>query len=587
MAWFWLGSEMLKQEAASNMFKFVKKWVRKWAEESPTDESVPAESESGSSENFPPEPPAAHEEYREHQEYRYGGAAASVPADVLELPLTAVYAALPQDLQARVRLPIDPRSSVLVPLAVIIPQLNRGSVKISFGELRELAQPNSFYSQIDRDQAIVELPLSEIFARINPSILSRRRQKAVEVPEEIESPFSGQGEGLKIYKPETTAFTRKHHEDFSAASEFPTRGHITSVPPNPTHSVPPPEPFAPATAPIPMPSAPAPIRRSVAPPTRELVQAAAQSPAAANGAVLNVRLVALAENWPPTVRTDMAEMNLLETSVALPLSLVEEALKKGKAVFSWMQVRQWTNSPAVAAGRISVHDTVLLELPLKVLAPLFLTQRLASKTRQKTAVDESIPDLFNSSKGSASAAKGNTERFTAAQNPPAEPPAARGNTDRFTAPKPADVPPREVFKEIIHQSGKARNSDTIPSGTDFLRRYATPNDIVGKALGLEGVAGALITLPDGLLVASQLPPALNPDALAGFLPQAFVRLSQSAREYRVGDLKDVAFTAGETPWHIFKVGSIFFGVFGRAGVALPTAELAALAAELDRKPKTI
>ena len=598
LAWYLI----IETKSSVNMFKFVKKWVRKWVEEPSADESVPAEngySENVAPEHYAPEPPVAssqvhqeHREHREHREYHYGGGAAHAPADVLELPLTAVFAVLPQDLQVRVRQPIDLHATVVVPLAVIIPQLNRGSVRITFGELRELAQHNTFYSQSDRDQAVVELPLAEIFSRLDPSVLARRRQKAVAVPDEIVSPFSGQGEGLKFFKPEPAAFARKHHDDFSAASEFPTRGHIMSVPPAQSHSAKPPESPAPApeSAPIPMPGAPAPIRMPVPPPTRELVQAAAQKPVAANGAVLNVKLVALAENWPPTVRNDMAEMNLLDVSVALPLSLVEEALKKGKAVFSWMQVRQWTNSPAVAAGRISVHDTVLLELPLKVLAPLFLTQRLASNTRQKTAVDENIPDIFNFSKTGAPtpvANKGNTERFTAPQNPPDEPPSLRGNTDRFAAPKPADAPPREVFREVVHQSGKGRNSDTIPSGTDFLRRYATPNDIVGKAVGLEGIIGALITLPDGLLVASHLPPAMNPDALAGFMPQVFVRLSQSAREYRVGDLKDVAFTAGETPWHIFKVGSIFFGVIGRAGVTLPTAELAALAAELDRKPRTL
>jgi predicted regulator of Ras-like GTPase activity (Roadblock/LC7/MglB family) len=567
---------MSKHKAAPKMFKLLKKWVRKWAEEPPADESVP-------SENFPQEAPAAHEEYH------YGGAAASSAAtDVLEIPLMAVFAGLPKDLQARVRLPVDPRAVVVVPLAVIIPQLNRGSVKISFGELRELAAPNTFYSQNDRDQAVVELPLQEIFSRLDPSLLARRRQKAVEVPEEIVSPFSGRGEGLQFYKPEAPrapAFTRKVQEDFSAASEFPTRGQIMSVPPNPPLSVTPPDAPIPMSAPIPMPAAP--VRRAVPPPTHELVQAAAQPPAAANGAILRVGLVDLAESWPPAVRTDLAEMHLLEASVALPLPLVEEALKKGRAVFSWKQVRQWTNSPASAAA-VSAHDAVLLELPLKVLAPLFLARRFVAKTHQKVSVDETIPDLFNFSKGGAPAANGNTDRFAAPKNPPAEPPAARGNTDRFVAPKPADLPrEKEILTEVIHQAGKARNSDNVRSGTDFLKRYATPNDIVSKATGLQGVAGALITLPDGLLVASQLPPHMNADALAGFMPQVFIRLSQSAREYRVGDLKDIAFTAGETPWRIFKVGSIFFGIVGRAGETLPADELFSLAAELDRKPKSI
>jgi len=39
------------------------------------------------------------------------------------------------------------------------------------------------------------------------------------------------------------------------------------------------------------------------------------------------------------------------------------------------------------------------------------------------------------------------------------------------------------------------------------------------------------------------------------------------------------------PWKIFRVNAIFFAAFGRAGEPLPTTQLAALAAELDHKPK--
>jgi hypothetical protein len=39
------------------------------------------------------------------------------------------------------------------------------------------------------------------------------------------------------------------------------------------------------------------------------------------------------------------------------------------------------------------------------------------------------------------------------------------------------------------------------------------------------------------------------------------------------------------PWKIFRVNAIFFAAFGRTGEPLPTAKLAALAAELDHKPK--
>ena len=119
----------------------------------------------------------------------------------------------------------------------------------------------------------------------------------------------------------------------------------------------------------------------------------------------------------------------------------------------------------------------------------------------------------------------------------------------------------------------------------FVAKYATPNEVVSRAAALDGVAGALIALPDGLMVASRLSPDLNGDTLAAFLPQIFGKVSQCTKELRMGELNNLNFTVGNVPWKIFRVNAIFFAAFGRAGEPLPTAQLAALAAELDHKPK--
>ena len=100
---------------------------------------------------------------------------------------------------------------------------------------------------------------------------------------------------------------------------------------------------------------------------------------------------------------------------------------------------------------------------------------------------------------------------------------------------------------------------------------------------LPGVAGAVIALPDGLKVASQIPPELNGDTLAGFLPQIFSRVNQCSRELRMGELNNLNFTIGNVAWKIFRVNSVYFAAFGRAGEQMPTAQLAALATQLDRK----
>ena len=92
-----------------------------------------------------------------------------------------------------------------------------------------------------------------------------------------------------------------------------------------------------------------------------------------------------------------------------------------------------------------------------------------------------------------------------------------------------------------------------------------------------------MALADGLRVASEVSPDLNPDTVAAFLPQIYERVNQCTRELRMGPLNNVGFTVGNVPWKIFRINSIYFAAFGRAGEMFPKSQLAALAAELDRK----
>ena len=274
-----------------------------------------------------------------------------------------------------------------------------------------------------------------------------------------------------------------------------------------------------------------------------------------------VSLASLAEGWSEDVRKEIISLGLAEAKVGLPTNAIEQALKQGRICFSWKTLRSWLK-PAVPAVT-STHDSAVLDLPLKVVAPLFLErQREASKSKQKVSVDEEIPNLFfgfpqpEGAPGGAAA----TARTT--------------DTNYYVWDDSHDT-------ARIHESEVKRPSP----GTKFVAKYATPNEVVSRAAGLEGVAGALIALPDGLMVANRLPPDLNADTLAAFLPQIFGKVSQCTKELRMGDLNNLNFTVGNVPWKIFRVNAIFFAAFGQAGVPLPTAQLAAMAAELDHKPK--
>lgn len=273
-------------------------------------------------------------------------------------------------------------------------------------------------------------------------------------------------------------------------------------------------------------------------------------------------LASLADGWPETIRKEIVDLNLVDAKVALPVNAVEQALKQGKIVFTWKMLRSWIR-PAVLPA-VSAHDNQVLELPLRVVAPQFLAlQTRTAKPQQKVAIDEEIPNLFF----------GFPQPETG--TPVAQATASPADTNFYVWDDTSD---RAKVDESDFRRGPS-------PGTRFVAKYATPNEVVSRAAVLDGVVGVLIALPDGLMVANRLPADANADTIAAFLPQIFGKVSQCTKELRMGELNNLNFTVGNVPWKIFRVNAIFFAAFGRAGEPLPTAQLAALAAELDHKPK--
>jgi predicted regulator of Ras-like GTPase activity (Roadblock/LC7/MglB family) len=500
----------------------------------------------------------------------------------VELPLEKILPTLPLELQPHVLQTSVDAITISVPLEKILAQLSHGTVKIPFGDLRQAA-PSVFSAEADRDRVLVPLPLQEILARLNPVLLTRRRvQRHVQVPEEISSPFGNDGQGLIFSagpsRPTANPSHAAPHRQMAPEPSSPAPP--THLPALPAAPVGPPTPFvnhngrgslqaAPTPPPpIAMPAAP-PALATAPQPTRGLNGNGSHSPALklptpppaeahSEQDPLVLGLTTLAESWPEAVRKEILSLNLVDAKVALPAEMIERALKQGRLAFSWKTVRSWIRPAALPA--VSAHDGLVLELPLKVVAPLFLArQREAGKDKQKVTVDEDIPNLF----------------FGFPQPEPGTGKPTPNDTNYYVWDDGA---------EMLRVDASADKRGPSP-GTKFVAKYATPNEVVSRAAAFEGVGGALIALPDGLMVANKLPAELNGDTLAAFLPQIFGKVSQCTKELRMGDLNNLNFTVGNVPWKIFRVNSIFFAAFGRAGQALPTAQLAALAAELDHKPK--
>jgi predicted regulator of Ras-like GTPase activity (Roadblock/LC7/MglB family) len=505
----------------------------------------------------------------------------------IEMPLQRILAELPLELQPRVLQPEVGGMTVSIPLEKILAQLSRGSVKISFGELRHAA-PGVFSLENDRDRVLVPLPLSEILPRLNPALITRRRaQRQVSVPEDISSPFDVNGRGLIFgITPAKSDGAAAPSARMIAPAAPPPAPPITEPEPPARATIPfVPKPAAPSAVPAPAPAPaaiaprqsngnghPAPAtaasshapRDFNAPPSRASLPLALAPALAGEPAPLLVGLTTLAESWPEAVRKEIVLLNLVDAKVALPSDKVEQALKLGRISFSWKTLRSWLKSASPLTA--SPHDSMVLELPLKVVAPLFLArQHDPAKAHHKVAIDGEIPDLFF---GFPQSESGNAAVAT-----PASPPTP-ADTNYYVWNDSSDV--------VCERDLQERRPS---AGTKFIAKYATPNEIVSRAASLDGVAGALIALPDGLMVANQLPADLNGDTLAAFLPQIFGKVSACTKELRMGELNNLNFTVGNVPWKIFRVNAIFFAAFGRVGQPLPTSQLAALAAELDHKPK--
>lgn len=555
-------------------------------------------------------------------------------APVVEIPLQPILDGLNNELRTRVRVRNVGDTTVNIPVEKILSQLAQGQVRIPFGDVRKGA-PHVFSPESDFDRISVSIPLNEVLSRINPALLVRRTaSRVVEVPEDITSPFSGRGEGLSLSatqaKSEQPAAPRKA----APAPVVNGRGSAPARPAPQAASTPAPVSFAPLkqqsqaqvptntdvpeqffahakAAPAPQPQQPAFVSKPVQQPV------AAPKPAAAAPAI-TIPLSTLSETWPQAVRLEIVQTNLAQSQVGLPVDAIETALKRGRVAFPWKTLRSWIR-PATP-GTVSAHDAAELELPLKVIAPLFLARKQTGAATSKASVDEAIPNIFfgfpqpeaapapvpaapqptliDQSQpvpvapiqfGLAPSAPPPTAALAAASNAVAAAAvsaAAAAATVNAAANKIADTnyylwdqasDTQMLHVESLKQKGV--------SSTEFTKRYSSPNEIVARAASLEGVAGVIIALPDGLMVASRLAPDQNGDTLAAFLPQIFTKVGSCTKELRMGDLNNVSFTVGNTPWKIFRVNAIFFAAFGIAGQPMPTVQLAALAGELDRKNK--
>lgn len=134
-------------------------------------------------------------------------------------------------------------------------------------------------------------------------------------------------------------------------------------------------------------------------------------------------------------------------------------------------------------------------------------------------------------------------------------------------PTPAAVsgPEPQSLAEAFNQPGKQNWS---------------PSEIIGGLANLPDIAGSVVALQEGLVVAHRLPDPLKGEVFAAFLPQIFARINQYSNEMKLGAVDDLLINAHGLPCHLFRVGQVYFAALGKPGIPLPTPVLRLCAAAL-------
>lgn len=479
-----------------------------------------------------------------------------------------------------------PKGNFPLPLSDAVAGLAKGLVTVPFGYLRENA-PGEFGDDNSNDNTVITIPIQEVLARVPKSALARNpNQKPVPVPK-VGDLFGSRGQPLKPVDDEPAAAHAVAPAPGAPGTPTPvvatanlqpplspTPGQIkpsvAPMPPDPKPEAPtlkmpsapalePQKPIAPSNLPLPTPKA--------APPIAPAVSLAGQTMA--------VQLNAVSSAWPPAIQQELSSANV--SSLHLPLDRVEAALKTGKINFRFAEIRSWA-VPALSTP--SPMDETTVELPLNVVAPIFMAKTKSSAPRPGISLTD-IPDVFSGSKGT-----GGVAAETAAPIPAAAPapislsmaalPASPGQAPTSIKPSIPAAPaapgaPRPAPNVLGTLFGEAGRTDWPPS------------EIVKKTAAFKGVSGSVIASHDGLLIAAQVPEPLNADAVAGLLAQVCQKLNQQATELKLNPVTELNVVFGDTTWRIFRLRENYFVVIGKPKEELPTAQLRMIANELGKK----
>ena len=442
----------------------------------------------------------------------------------LAISLKSVVDRLPAALRPLVTRAPAADEKINVPTARVLSQLATGAVRITFEELKSAA-PAGLFNTGGSGETLVDLPLPEVLRVAGPLLKRKSAQKAEPAAGSFFAGLAPAPPAVPAPAPLPAVVPVP-----VVAPVFPVIPAVLAAPV-----------FAPALHPAP--EAPSGTTFTTFEPASE--PAAPAPPPAAPGVqqsnVVPVKLAVLTVSWPENIRKDAADLG--DVSVEFPREELGNAMKSGKVVFTWGQLRSWTR-PAVGP---SAADDTALQLPLRVLVQPFMANMRTAESPKRTAFGDET---------------GGTTTFV---NRPAPP-----------APDAAPPPPAATAASETRLGEALGRPDKV---------HWTPTEIIRAVIAIPGIDGAMLSLLEGHLAAAEMQATLPPELLAYALPKLFSATGEQARQMKLGDPGMISLVAEERHWAVFKLDKIFFTVMSRKDHLLPLPQLQTIANEVARQRK--
>lgn len=544
--------------------------------------------------------------------------------------MQSIVNALPDHLKAFVTQKAA-SASIKIPMAIILPQLASGSVRLTFADFAELAPDGACRSDRNVASEAVEIPLGEIIPQLSQQQLRRRtNQRPVGLPPEIESPFtvngvdkaavgatkarvvelpSASGRSV-VYAPPQTAAPQVHAESAPhVAPVTPIKTAGTSAPEYVRQEEPVPPPFRPPAAPAPKVQdsyiappdpvlAPAPVIRpsfTMGPPPafsaprlpgpvpfpvrQKAMPAPAQAvaePPAPKSSSLTVSVQSLADGLPASLQNIL--MQRPGAVFQLPLEYLEPAIKAGKVYFSWSQLNEYL-IPSWPAAANALPGGTVVDLPLKAIIPLFLAQLQPTRVQKPIRIDSTIPDLFADGRPvHAHAAPGPTVQAATHRPEPVE---TQPSSTHLRPVTPANTP---AFTTAPNLRGSAISA--LGGLEDSrLRPDASLQELLRDMASLPGVVGALLATQDGLLVAVQLPRHLAPETVAAIVPQIYEKTIFYTQHLSFTPSRHLTLVLENLTLQLVRSGRLYLTLLAEPGFQLTPDQLLSLASQIETQHK--